>query len=73
MEHLLKLKCAHSPLNLHILSSTSVPFTLMTMQVPNLALTNAKRITVQIYSKVHKAYMHGTLRMYCKHTFYKLN
>jgi hypothetical protein len=27
MEHLLKLKCAHSPLNLRILSSTSVPYT----------------------------------------------
>jgi hypothetical protein len=27
MGHLLELKCAHSPLNLRILSSISVPFT----------------------------------------------
>jgi hypothetical protein len=37
---------AHSPLNLHILSSTSVPFTLTMMQVPNLALTHTNQITV---------------------------
>ncbi len=42
----MKLKCAHSPLNLRLLSSTSVPFTLTTVQVPNLALTHTKRITV---------------------------
>ncbi len=46
MGHLLKLKCAHSPLNLRILSSKSVPFTLTTVQVPHLALTNTKRITM---------------------------
>ncbi len=34
----MKLKCAHSPLNLRILSSTSVQFTPTTVQVPNLAL-----------------------------------
>jgi hypothetical protein len=45
MRHLLKLKCAHSPLNLRILSATSVPFTLTTVQVPNLELTHTKRIT----------------------------
>jgi len=45
MEHLLKLKCSHSPLNLRILSSTSVPFTLTTVQVLNLALTHKKRIS----------------------------
>ncbi len=44
--NLLKLKCAHSPLILRILSSTSVPFTLTTMQVLNLALTHTKRIAV---------------------------
>ncbi len=38
MDLLLKLKCAHSPLYLRILSSTSVLFTLMTVQVLNLAL-----------------------------------
>ncbi len=46
MWHLLKLKCAHSPLNLRILSSTSVPYTLKTVQVPNSELTHKKRITV---------------------------
>jgi hypothetical protein len=46
MKQLLKQKCAHSPLNLRILSSTSVPFTLTTVKVPNLALTHTKRITV---------------------------
>jgi hypothetical protein len=30
----------------HFLSSTSVPFTLTMVQVPNLALTHMKRITV---------------------------
>jgi hypothetical protein len=39
-------QCAHSPWILHILSSTSVPFTLTTVQVPNLELTHTKRITV---------------------------
>ena len=46
MEQLLKLKCVHSPLNLRILSSTNVPYTFTTVQVPNLALTHTKRITV---------------------------
>jgi hypothetical protein len=44
MGHLLKLKYAHSPLNVRILSLTSVPFTLTTVQVPNLALTHTKQI-----------------------------
>ncbi len=44
--HLSKLNCAHSPLILRILSSKSVQFTLTTVQVPNLALTHTKRITV---------------------------
>jgi subtilisin-like proprotein convertase family protein len=47
MRHVLKPKCAHSPSNLRILSSTSVPLTLTMVQVPNLALTYRKRITVQ--------------------------
>ncbi len=47
MGHLLKRKCSHSPLNLRILSSTSVPFTLRTVQVLNLALTHKKQITVR--------------------------
>ncbi len=42
--HLLKLECTHSPLNLRILSLTSFPFTLTTVQVPNLALTHTKQI-----------------------------
>ncbi len=47
MGQMLKLKCAHSPLNPRVLSSTSVPFTLTTVQVPNLALTHTKQITVK--------------------------
>jgi hypothetical protein len=35
-----------SRVNVHILASTSVPFTLTTVQVPNLALSHTKRITV---------------------------
>ncbi len=46
MGHLLQLKCAYSPLNQRILSSTSVPFTLTMVQVPNLALTHTKRFAV---------------------------
>ncbi len=46
MGHLLKLNCAYSPLNIRILSLTSVPLTLTTVQVPNLELTHKKRITV---------------------------
>ncbi len=42
--HLLKLECTHLPLNLPILSSTNLPFTLTTVQVLNLALTDTKRI-----------------------------
>jgi hypothetical protein len=49
---LLKLKCVHSPLNLRILSSTSVLFAFTTEQVPNLALTHTKLITVSLDSRV---------------------
>ncbi len=53
--HLLKLKCAHSPLILRILSSTSIQFTLTTMQRLNLARTHTKRITVQVTGpQVHR-------------------
>ncbi len=45
---LVSLKCAHSPWNQRILSSTSVPFTVTTVQVPNLALTHTKRLTVPL-------------------------
>jgi hypothetical protein len=48
MEHLLKIKCVDPRVNVHILASTSVPFTLMTVQVPNLALTHTKQITVWV-------------------------
>jgi hypothetical protein len=47
MGHLLKIKCVDSRVNVHTLSSTSVPFTLTTVQVPNLALTHTKRLPVQ--------------------------
>ncbi len=46
MGHLLKINCAQSPLNLRILSSACVRFTLTTVQVLNLGLTYKKRITV---------------------------
>jgi hypothetical protein len=46
MGRLLELKCAHSPLNLRILSSISVFFTLTAVHVSNFALTHTKRITV---------------------------
>jgi hypothetical protein len=42
----LKIKSVDSKVNVHILASTGVPFTLTTVQVPNLALTHKKRITV---------------------------
>ncbi len=46
MEHKLKTKCVDSRGNSHDLASTGVPFTLTTVQVPNLALTYKKGITV---------------------------
>ncbi len=50
MGHLLKIKSVDSRVNVNILASTSVPFTLSTVQVPNLALTHKKRITVYVLS-----------------------
>jgi hypothetical protein len=47
MGHLLKIKYVDSRVNVHILASARVPFTLMTLQVPNLALTYTNRITVR--------------------------
>ncbi len=52
MGHLLKIKCVDSRVNVHIVDATSVPFTLSTVQVPNLALTHTKRITVHAYFEV---------------------
>ncbi len=49
MGHLLKIQCVDSRVNVHILASTSVPFTLTAVQVPNLALTHTKRIAVLIF------------------------
>jgi hypothetical protein len=46
MGHLLKIKCVDSRINVHILDSTGVLFTLTTVQVPKIALTHTKRITV---------------------------
>jgi hypothetical protein len=39
MGPLSKIKCVDSRVNVHILDSSSVPFTLTTVQMPNLALT----------------------------------
>jgi hypothetical protein len=47
MGHLLKIKCVDSRVNVHILASTSVLYTLTTVQVQNLALNHTKRLTVQ--------------------------
>jgi hypothetical protein len=38
----LKIKCVDSRVNVHLLASRSVPFTLTTIQAPNLALTHKK-------------------------------
>ncbi len=46
MGNLSKINFLDSRMNAHILASTSVRFKLKTMQVPNLALTHTKRITV---------------------------
>ncbi len=46
MRHLLKIKCAHSPLNLRILCSKRAPYTPTTAQVPNIALPHTERITM---------------------------
>jgi hypothetical protein len=55
MGHLLKIKCVDSRVSVHILASTIVPFTLTTVQVPNLALTHTKRITVYFVHLKKKA------------------
>jgi hypothetical protein len=47
MGHLLNIKCVDSRMNVHILDSTSVPFALTMVQVPNLELIHKRRITVQ--------------------------
>ncbi len=60
--HLLKRKCAHSPLNLPILSATRVPITLTTVQVPDLALTHTKHITVQ--AKIFTVYHSGLFTLF---------
>jgi hypothetical protein len=46
MGHLLKIICVDSRVNVHILAATRVPFILSTVQVPNLAVSHTKRITV---------------------------
>jgi hypothetical protein len=43
----LKKKCVDSRVNVNIFASTSVPFILTTVQVPNLAITHKKWITVR--------------------------
>jgi hypothetical protein len=42
----LKIKYVDSRVNVNIFASTSVPFILPTVQVPNLALSHKKWITV---------------------------
>ncbi len=43
----MKIKCVDSRVNVAIFASTSVPFVLTTVQVPNLAITHKKWITVR--------------------------
>ncbi len=47
MGHLLKIKCVDSRVNVHIFASAGVTFTLTTVQVPILAVTHTKWITVR--------------------------
>jgi hypothetical protein len=61
MGHLLTIKCVDSRVNVHILALTSVLVTLTTVQVPNLALTHTKRLTVCIYSEF---YVIGPIPLY---------
>ncbi len=71
--HFLRLKCAHSPLILRILSSRSAPFTLMTVQVPNLALTHTKRITVYDQHTLQSVSSQLVLNLTCSCTVVGLN
>ncbi len=68
MGQLLKRKCSHSPLNLRILSSTSVPFTLTTVQVLSLALTHKKRITVWSWARCAARIPSVNVRIQCPAT-----
>ncbi len=64
MGHFLKIKCVDSRVNVHILASTIVPFTLTTVQVPNFALTQTKRITVYVFIQNRK--LHPDLHQHMK-------
>ncbi len=57
MGHLLKIKCVDSRVNVHNLASTSVLFTLTTVQVLNFTLTHKKWITVRYASNCRDASM----------------
>jgi hypothetical protein len=57
---MLKMKCVDSRVNVNTLALTSVQFTLATVQVPNLALTHTRRITVYEPTK------EGSQSMYSK-------
>ncbi len=48
----MKIKCVDSRVNVNIFALTSVPFILTTVQVPNLALTHKKWITVDIVDEI---------------------
>jgi hypothetical protein len=48
MGHVLKIKCVDSRVNVHILALKSVPFTLTTVEVPNLALTHETDYSVPL-------------------------
>jgi hypothetical protein len=60
MGHVFKIKFLDSRVNVHILASKSVPFTLTTVQVPNLALTHTKRITVY-HQEIYHIHLQATV------------
>jgi hypothetical protein len=77
MGHLLKIKCVDSMVNVDILASTSVPFTLTTVQVPNLALTSV-HMSVGTGSQYimfcfgNNSFIYGNTKMGTRHIYWIL-
>ncbi len=66
MGHLLKLKCALRTLEYACLASTRVPFRPTTVQMPNLALIETKRITVYHISNECLLWISDPISAYCE-------
>jgi hypothetical protein len=60
----LKIKCVDSRVNVNIFASTSVPFILTTVQVPNIAPTHKKWITVQEVTDDRRRVLEGCRRVH---------